>query len=85
MQLMTFGIDKDKNLIVQFLIFIQPYTQQTLILYQLKTVPVPVIDQNIRAHSYKHLQVKKTIHCIQPRNIHLPMAVETKNLQKNWL
>ena len=30
-----------------------------MILYQLETVPVPVIDQNIRAHSYTHLQVAK--------------------------
>ena len=27
MQLVTFGIDKDKNLIVQFPVFIQPYAQ----------------------------------------------------------
>ena len=27
MQLATFGIDKDRNLIIQFLIFVQPYTQ----------------------------------------------------------
>ena len=40
MQLVTFGIDKDKNLI-QFLVFIQTYTQQPLVLYQLETVPVP--------------------------------------------
>ena len=59
MQLVTFGIDRDKNLIVQFPIFIQPYTQQSLILYQLETVPVPVIDQNTRAHSYTHLQIEK--------------------------
>ena len=59
MQLVTFGIDRDKNLIVQFPIFIQPYTQQPLILYQLKTVPVPILDQNDRAHSYTHLQVEK--------------------------
>ena len=59
MQLVTFGIDKEKNLIAQFPIFIQPYTQQPLILYQLKTVLVPVIDQNVRAHSYIHLQVEK--------------------------
>ena len=59
MQLVTFGIDKYKNLIVQLLIFIQPYTQQPLILYQLQIVPVPVIDQNTRAHSYTHLQVEK--------------------------
>ena len=43
-QLVTFGIDKDKNLI-QFPVFIQPYTQQPLKLYQLETVPVPIIDQ----------------------------------------
>ena len=59
MQLVMFGIDKDKNLIAQFPICIQPYTQQPLILYQLETVPVPVIDQNVRAHSYTHLQVEK--------------------------
>ena len=28
MQLVTFGIDKDKNLIIQFPVFVQPYTQQ---------------------------------------------------------
>ena len=59
MQLVTFGIDKDRNLIVQFPVFVQPYTQQPLILYQLETVPVPILDQNDRAHSYMPLQVKK--------------------------
>ena len=39
MQLVTFSIDKDMNLIIQFLVFIQPYTQKPLILYQLETVP----------------------------------------------
>ena len=34
-QLVTFDIDIDKNLIIQFPVFIQPYTQQPLILYQL--------------------------------------------------
>ena len=38
MPLITFGIEKDKNLIVQFPVFVQPYTQQPLILYQLETV-----------------------------------------------
>ena len=59
MQLVTFGIGRDRNLIVQFPIFIQPYTQQPLILYQLETVPVPILDQNDRAHSYTHLYVEK--------------------------
>ena len=30
MQLVTFGIDREKNLIIQFPVFIQPYTQQPL-------------------------------------------------------
>ena len=59
MYLVTFGIDKDKNLIVQFPVFIQPYTKQPLVLYQLETVPVPILDQNDKAHSYTYLQVKK--------------------------
>ena len=59
MQLVTFGMDKDKNLIIQFPVFIQPYTQQPLILYQLETVPVPIIDQNMQAQSYTHLQIEK--------------------------
>ena len=61
MQLVTFGIDKDRNLIIQFPVFIQPYTQQPLKMYQLETVPVPVLDQNDKVQSYTHLQVKNHI------------------------
>ena len=49
MQLVTFGIDKDMNLIMKFPVFIQPYTQKPLILYQFKTVPVPILDKNTKA------------------------------------
>ena len=59
MQLLTFGIGKDRNLIIQFPGFVQPYTQQPLILYQLETVSVPILDQNDKAQSYTHLQIKK--------------------------
>ena len=59
MQLVTFGINKDKNLIIQFPVFIQPYTQQPLILYQIETVPYLIIDQNTQAQSYMHLQINK--------------------------
>ena len=66
MQLVTFGINKDKHLIIQFPVFIQPYTQQPLILYQLETVPVPIIDQNTWAQSYTHLQVEKPYIALNP-------------------
>ena len=59
MQLVTFGINKDMNLAIQFPVFIQPYTQKPLILYQLETVPVPILDTNTEAQSYTHLKVRK--------------------------
>ena len=59
MQLVTFGIDKDMNLVIQFLVFIQPNTQKPLILYQLETVLVLILDTNIEAQSYAHLKVRK--------------------------
>ena len=58
-KLVTFGIDSNKNLIIQFPVFTQPYMQQPLILLQIETVPVPIIDQNTQAHSYTHLQVNQ--------------------------
>ena len=59
MQLVTFGIDRDMELVIQFLIFIQPYTQKPLIMYQLETVPVLILDRNVEAQSYTHLRIKK--------------------------
>ena len=59
MPLVTFGIDKERNLIIQFLVFVQPYGQKPLVLYQLETVPIPILDQNTKAHSYTHLHIKK--------------------------
>ena len=59
MKIVTFGIDQDRNLIIQFPIFMQPYIQQPLILYQLETVPVAIIDENPNAQSYTELKIKK--------------------------
>ena len=59
MQLVTFGIDREMNIVIQFPVFIQPYIQKPLILYQLETVPVPILDPNMEAHSYTHLHVNK--------------------------
>ena len=55
MKLVIFGNDKERNLIIQFPIFIQPHTHQPLILYQIENIPVPIIDQNKHtlAHTYR--------------------------------
>ena len=52
MKLIMFGIDHDKNLIIQFPVFVEPYMQARLILYQIETVPVPILDTNNKAQSY---------------------------------
>ena len=57
MKLVTFGIDRNGDLISQFPVFVQPYTQQLLILYQIETVLVPIVYQNKQADSYTHLQL----------------------------
>ena len=58
MKLVTFGIDKERNLIIQFPVFIHTYTQP-LILYIIEIVPIPIIDQNKQAHSYTHLHIDR--------------------------
>ena len=58
-QLVTFSINSNMNLVIQFPVFIQPYMQKPLILYQLDTAPVPILDQNTKAQSYTHLRNKK--------------------------
>ena len=59
MQLVTFGIDREMNLVTQFLVFIQSYIQKPLILYQLETVPIPILDTNMEARSYTDLHINK--------------------------
>ena len=70
MKLVTFGIDNNKYLIVQFPVFIQPYTQQPLILYQIETVPVPIIDQNTQCTLLHAFTGRQTIYCTEFRNIY---------------
>ena len=59
MKLVTFGIHNQMNLIVQFPVFIQPYTQKRLVMYQIETVPVPILDKNDQVHSYTELKMEK--------------------------
>ena len=59
MKLITFGIDQNRNLIIQFPLFVQPYTQTKLTLYQIETVPMPILDANDNAQSYTQLKVEK--------------------------
>ena len=59
MKLVTFGIDYQKNLIIQFPVFVQLYTQTKLTLYQVETVPVPIVDSGNKIQSYTQLKIEK--------------------------
>ena len=65
MKLVTFGIDNQRHLIVQFLVFVQPYTQKRLTMYQIETVAVPILDENEQAviHPAKNRETLHSITC----------------------
>ena len=52
MKLVMFGIDEKRNLIIQFPVFVQVYAQRRLVMYQIESVPIPILDRNEQAQSY---------------------------------
>ena len=64
MKLVTFGIDDQKYLIIQFPVFVQPYTQTKLTLYKIETVPVPVpiLEANNKAQILHPTENRKILH-----------------------
>ena len=64
--LVAFGIDQNRNLVVQFPVFVQPYTQRLLTLYQVETIPVPILDMNKRAYSYTWIRIDKPYIALNP-------------------
>ena len=70
MKLDTSDIDRNRNLIIQFPVFIQAYTQQPLILYQIETVPV-LNHRPKHASTFLYTSTgRQTIHCIKLGNLH---------------
>ena len=65
-KLVTFGIDRNRNLIIQFPVVVQPYTQKPLTLYQVETIPVPIPDMNKRADSYMWIRIDKPYIMLNP-------------------
>ena len=42
MELISFGYNRDFNVLLQFPVYVKLYTQKPLALYQIGTVPVPI-------------------------------------------
>ena len=80
MKLVTFGIDDQRNLIIQFLVLVQPHTQQHLTLYQMETVPVPIVDEKQMSAVLHLFKGKETIHSIKFRNIYFIENARTEHM-----
>ena len=78
MKLVTFGIDQNQNLIIQFLVFVQPYTQKPLTLYQVETIPVLKLDMNKRADSYTWIRIDKLYITVNPDTY---ISIQTEELR----
>ena len=85
MQLVTFGINRDMNIVVQFTVFIQPYTQKPLILYQLETVPVLILDKKHRGPILYTFESQQALPSSKLRNIHLTETPQVKSMQGDRL
>ena len=59
MRLATFGIDEEDRLVVSFPIFVKDFSREAYTLYQIETVPVPIVDTNLKANSYSQAIVNK--------------------------
>ena len=68
--------------------FVAPYMQASLTLYQVETDPVPILDMNNRAQSYMQLKIIKpyialndeTYISLRYQNLYLIKILRTKHL-----
>ena len=82
MKLVTFEIDSQRNLIVQLPVFVQPYTRKRLIMYQIETVPVPILDENEQVPSYTELKIGKPYIALNEETYTMLHAQELKMCKK---
>ena len=60
-KMVTFAVDQQTHsLIVTFPAFIKNYKQPPLSLYEVETVPVPILDKNVKATSYSPVRIGKS-------------------------
>ena len=61
MKMVAFAVDQQAHsLIVTFPAFIKNYKQLPLSLYEVETVPVPIMDKNVKANSYSQVRIEKS-------------------------
>ena len=59
MKMVTFGVNDGEELVVAFPVFVQDHTRESMTLYELETVKVPITDTNLAANSYTEVKTSK--------------------------
>ena len=59
MKMVTFGVNDSEELVMAFPVFIQDHTRESMTLYELETVKVPITDTNLAANSYTEVKTSK--------------------------
>ena len=59
MKMVTFGVNDGEELVVAFPVFVQDHTRESMTLYELETVKVPITDTNLAANSYTKVKTSK--------------------------
>ena len=59
MKMVTFGVNDGEELVVIFPVFMQDHTRESMTLYELETVKVPITDTNLAANSYTEVKTSK--------------------------
>ena len=59
MKMVIFGVNDGEELVVAFPVFVQDHTRESMTLYELETVKVPITDTNLAANSYTEVETSK--------------------------
>ena len=59
MKMVTFGVNDGEEIVVAFPVFVQDHTRESMTLYELETVKVPITDTNLAANSYTEVETSK--------------------------
>ena len=59
MKMVTFGVNDGEELVVAFPVFIQDHTRESMTLFELETVKIPITDTNLAANSYTEVKTSK--------------------------
>ena len=58
--MVTFGVNDGEELVVAFPVFVQDHTRESMTLYELETIKIPITDTNLAANSCTEIKTSKS-------------------------